>query len=980
MKKLFFSLLSALAFSQVMSQEFIHQDINKNITPFHDAQDAMDGKSNAHLLQQAAWKTFTQNHPGWGASFNRYTQLPHRAFGTPIVFAPGGNNAEAKAKLFIQSELAGFNIPVNELVLTRNYNDGKYIHVDFKQVHNGMDVLWSRVGVRFTQDLRIVLVGMDAYKNIPNLTTTITAASAEQYASQAITNNVESIQTNPDLKIFPVPVDGANEYHLVYETTVNTMDQDRVPGKYLCYVDATNGKIIYRQNQVKHFNAKVKGDVRPVNQYTPAENRPMKNLKVVVGGTTYYTDNDGVAVVPGTTNVNTTLSLEGKWVKVLNSAASATASANYAQTFANSDDSTNFNVTTVTNSSDRGVNVYYHVNEVHDFMKAKFPTFTVMDNALPANVDVAGTCNAFYNGTSINFYAAGGGCNAFSLIGDVMSHEYGHGISDKFYTWQGASFDNGAMGEGYSDTWASGILKTGIIGLGVNSATSSIRDYTGAPKVYPVDIVGEVHADGEIIAGAWWDVSINFGTTMINPIDSMSDLFASTYFGLATGPDGTEGQVFHDILIDALTYDDNNANLNDGTPHFMDIVQAFAKHGIFLLSNAELNHANPISVSAGVPLVIQADAIVDYPAFLGDVKMFYRLKGTTPQDSILMTKVGTTFTTTFPSSTSGEVYEYYFNIYDNANAFAASSPINSKFNLALNQRNLPYYLLIGYSSYYLENFDNITSTTPNWIVGTSTNDNATAGKWIVAVPISSATNGDTVQTGHDHTTGSGKCAVTGNATSATAQAGSADVDNGRTSLVTDEFDISNFNMPVFSYWRWFSNRQSSNNPGKDTWKAYGSYNNGTTWFQLEKTYAADVSWRRNLFIPNKSVGTKVRFMFVATDSVSTGVTGTWVEAAIDDIEILDLSAPASTSSVQTLNASIFPNPAKDILYIMPSELGMVHYSILNMVGETLVSANENCTASNQQIAIPTNTLSNGIYFIKLELGSKQSVMKFTIAK
>ena len=108
--------------------------------------------------------------------------------------------------------------------------------------------------------------------------------------------------------------------------------------------------------------------------------------------------------------------------------------------------------------------------------------FTTMDNALTARVDrTDGDCNAFYNGTSINFYTTANGCNALSYVGDVMYHEYGHGINDKFWTSQGSSFDNGAMGEGYADVWAMSIIKNPFIGLGffVNQPNSLIRRYGG---------------------------------------------------------------------------------------------------------------------------------------------------------------------------------------------------------------------------------------------------------------------------------------------------------------------------------------------------------------------------------------------------------------------------------------------------------------------------------------------------------------------
>ena len=53
-----------------------------------------------------------------------------------------------------------------------------------------------------------------------------------------------------------------------------------------------------------------------------------------------------------------------------------------------------------------------------------------------------------------------GGCNSMAQIGDVVYHEYGHGINDKFYQSLGGSFNNGGMGEGYADIWALGITET----------------------------------------------------------------------------------------------------------------------------------------------------------------------------------------------------------------------------------------------------------------------------------------------------------------------------------------------------------------------------------------------------------------------------------------------------------------------------------------------------------------------------------------
>lgn len=975
MKQFVILFLSSLLSVNLWAQDLHHEgDVNMNITPYNDAADAINNVNTAHLKQQAAWQQFIQNNPSWGATFNRFTKLPHRAFGNPITYAAGASDAVAKAKAFLQNEFSGFQLPVNELSLTRNFNDGKFVHVDFKQIHNNYEILWSRATVRFTQDLKIVLTGIDLHRNIPSLSASISPTAAIQKAKDAITTTITGTDVNSALKIFPLPIDGQYDYRLVYEIRVKTTNPNGTPGDYLTYVDANSGEILYRQNQVKFFDVKIKGDVHPINQYTATESRPLKNLKVKVGTTNYYTNSQGIATVP-TGPANATLYLEGKWVEVIDDGGGASNAASYTHNFATSGDSTTFS-TSIPNSNERCVNVYYHVNEIHDYMKTKLPTFTDMDNPLPANVDVAGTCNAFYNGSSINFYAAGGGCNAFSYIGDVMSHEYGHGINDYFYTWQGSSFDNGAMGEGYADVWANGILKTGIIGQGANSPTDYIRRYDLAPKVYPQDIIGEVHADGEIIAGAWWDVGQNW-----NSIDSAMTLFADSYYGLATGADGMEGQVYHDILIDALTYDDDNANLNDGTPHFGYIVSAFATHGIYLLSNTILHHNPANSIVAGSPYTINAVASSDYPAFLGDIKMIYRLKGTTISDTITMTKSGVNYTCQFPASTNGDVYEYIFAIYDYTNFLSLYSPALANFNTGFTSRNIPYYMLVGFNTVYAEPFDNITSTSANWTVGNAATDNATAGKWIIALPISSVTNGDTVQTGKDHSTGTGKCAVTANAASAASQPGNADVDGGRTSLLTPSFDLTGYNKPVISYWRWFTNSQSSNNPGKDVWRVSASYDNGATWNVVEKTFKPDVRWRRSVYVADLTKGNSIKLMFTATDSAATSSGGTWVEAAIDDIEILELGG-GSTVGVQNINsleAMIFPNPTTNDFIIRTSENGKLSYTIVNTLGEVVLQKS-NIEINKQSEAVKTSSLANGIYFVKLSLNGNTAVHRLQILK
>lgn len=985
MKKITITLLSFLLATQAFAHEG-HSHQNPNITPFHDATEVNDGYKYSKLAKQVAWQEFKAKYDSWGAFFDRRTHLPHRALGKPIMVLPGINNVEMKAKAFLQNEFKGFNLPIDELVMTRNVNDGKYINVDFKQIHEGKEVLWSRVTIRFTQKMEIILFGIDMHRNIPNVTPVLQSHQAIVSAENAIATQVISSEVSNDLVWFPFPNGNQYEYKLAYKVTVNTQDDETTPGKYVTYIDASNGEVLYRQNKVVNVGFTVQADAYPTNLFAPSAMLPLKNLLVKVTGnsTSYYTDLNGFVNLPGASTVNADLTLSGKYVRIATGASGTVSPVTQATNISN-----NATVSFPLSNPNAGIQhmtCYYHANEVHDFMKTKIPQFVAMDDPMLTRVDrTDGNCNAFYNGSSINFYTTSNGCNALSMVNSVVYHEYGHGITNEFWADQGTIFENGGMGEGYSDVWAMSITKNPIVGQGfnVNAPNSFIRRYDQAPKVYPANLVGQVHADGEIIAGAWWSVAGFMGGNLSTAIDTMSQIFAESHYGLANGPDGTEGQVYHDILLDALEYDDDNNNIFDGTPHFQAIVKGFARHGIYLLNQSEIEHEGNITTQLTNSIPISAVAITEFKPFLGDVKMFVRKRGTTALDSVLMVKTNDTifngnFTPT--NASAGDIYEYYFMLYDDANIPNIDAPLQGKFSVGFSQRNLPFYILYGYKPVFTENFDAIAPSTANWQFGLSTDPVTltSKGKWDVGTPISSKTiEGEVVQTGMDHTSGTGKCAFTGNASSATAQPTAADVDGGRTTLITQEFDLTPYNKPVVSYWRWFTNSQG-NSPRKDNWQTWVSYNNGVNWTSLERSYQPDVSWRRQIIVPSQGSAT-IKLRFVALDSIdAVNTTGSLVEAAVDDIQIFDIdTSPLGLLNQQGLEAAVFPNPANRNVTVLTQDQGELTYELVNTVGAKIQQGSQ-LTNGNMQIQL--QNITSGLYFLRVELNGKKYIQKLNIVQ
>lgn len=92
------------------------------------------------------------------------------------------------------------------------------------------------------------------------------------------------------------------------------------------------------------------------------------------------------------------------------------------------------------------VSGFYWANFIHAFANdILLPTDLA---ALPTNVNISSTCNAFWNGSSINFFRAGGGCPNMAYS-DVVLHEYGHGIDSS----KGGILD-GRYSEGFGDSMA----------------------------------------------------------------------------------------------------------------------------------------------------------------------------------------------------------------------------------------------------------------------------------------------------------------------------------------------------------------------------------------------------------------------------------------------------------------------------------------------------------------------------------------------
>ncbi|HKO45510.1 MAG TPA: M36 family metallopeptidase [Pyrinomonadaceae bacterium] len=114
-----------------------------------------------------------------------------------------------------------------------------------------------------------------------------------------------------------------------------------------------------------------------------------------------------------------------------------------------------------------------------------------------------------------------------SVDGDVVFHEYGHGISNRLIGNGSTALSgtqSGAMGEGWSDYWAITINGDGAVGEYVMNNTAGIRR---AAYTVPANTVHDsyadvcaggcqVHRDGEVWAATLWDLRQTLGAATTN--------------------------------------------------------------------------------------------------------------------------------------------------------------------------------------------------------------------------------------------------------------------------------------------------------------------------------------------------------------------------------------------------------------------------------------------------------------------------------
>lgn len=271
-----------------------------------------------------------------------------------------------------------------------------------------------------------------------------------------------------------------------------------------------------------------------------------------------------------------------------------------------------------------------------------------------------------------------------------------------------------------------------------------------------------------------------------------------------------------------------------------------------------------------------------------------------------------------------------------------------------------------------------------WSVG-APSDSATSGLWVRADPVGTASGA--VQPEDDHTPGQGsQCFVTGNGTPG-GFPGEADVDEGRTTLMSPPFDLRAVEDPWLRYYRWFTNDAGAG-ARDDDFVVEGSSDDGETWIEFERLRETRAAWeaveiRLSDFL---DVRATVRVRFIASDERSPSL----IEAAVDDVEIWSgvapMPPPPPPSATRLLLPAPHPYRVGGHLRFDLAESGTARLTVYDISGRRVRVFQTGVLVPGRQL-LPWDgrgdggeDLPSGVYFQRLEAETSSEAGRFLLVR
>ncbi len=781
----------------------------------------------------------------------------------------------------VPGTLAKFDAPAKGLMWQDDTGSYKFTLLSFLQTHDGIPVFQSdlRLLVRNEPGNPLVLA-RSALRSVGDFQIDANAAAEPNIAGafeRAIDRHpgIGSF-TPPRVVIFAGDADTAAPARLAVEFEGSVGE----PGdfgyeKWHLIADAATGEIIRSQSMITHVDVtgSVKGMATPGYKADICATEvvtPLPYARASIGSTVAYADANGNFTIPnaGSGSVTVTSEIRGRWFRVYDSAAGG-ANPNTLTMNVTPPGPANF-VHNPSNSSatDRSaVNAYIGANRVRDYTLTYDPSYPTIGNQQEwrININVSGSCNAFYNGSSINFYAAGGGCPS-TAFGSVVYHEYGHHMVNV------AGSGQGMYGEGFGDLMGVVMDDDPVLGYGFsNNCNNGIRTANNGLN-YPCS--GEIHYCGQLLTACFW--STRNELIVSNP-SNYRDLLGSWAVNSVQLHNGTE--ITPQITIDVLTLDDDDADISNGTPHYAQINEGFSDHNMDGPAIDALSFSFPealpefVDPEGGTTIKVEVTPNLSNTLDTSSGRMYVDVESDGSFVSTSMSYLGSNvFEATFPPSTCGTTVRYYFEA-KTGSGTTLRSPLTApaEYRSILSAR--------GIDATYADNCDTPEGDN-GWesTYGPGVLNNY--GVWERAVPDAGA-GGPALDFD-----GSGSCWVTANLPTSNPK---TDPKVNVPVVLTSSTISDSVPEAVFSYATWLSIVPDR---GDDSMLVEVSNNNGATWTTLENATASTGGWQTRHFrlADYLPVTSQMKFRFTVTDAAPDSP----VEAALDafSIGIIECYCPA----------------------------------------------------------------------------------------
>jgi len=643
----------------------------------------------------SAWGKFQQIAGGvWTGLWDEVTGVPMAVHGEGIA-APGSVNNAAAAEQFTRAfiaqhiELLAPGSSASDIQIVDNISDGEFRTLGFVQTHRGMRVLDAHLIFEFKND-RLFVFGSTAMPNVtvPESAVNASAATVKSSATGWMADMGRTLVANRIEASVILPLvreSGAIEFHRVTPVEVT---EPNAMGSWTVYVDASSGVNIARKDNLVYADGIVKYKVPERSPlFGMRVDRPAALANISIGGTAGKSDNYGKVTWTAAGDATVTVNTVGSLVSV----ATASGSKATGTVTVPAGGSGVWDKSTVA-TDDSQLVCFTSINVVKEHVARVVPRGQItawLDAALVCNVNQAQTCNANWNGTSIQFFAAGksgtNNCENTGRITDVVYHEFGHGFHSKVVTGGGSV--NGSMGEGVGDTLSASITQDFKMAPGffVDRPTEGIRDLDTTDATWPPPNT-EVHAAGVVYGGWMYDLRKNFKAVYGDKEGNWQcDRLFYESVRRATSIPTSVTQVF--------AADDDDGNTANGTLNTCAVYEAAKRHTLFNSGTgtpAEPPAASlipgvaaPTLTGTNVSLKLLGNNLCPTPVDLQSAVVTYQPRGSTTPTTVNLTKgtneytgalpnpgdqVGTykvvaTFANgkvyTFPQNAADPMYEFY---------------------------------------------------------------------------------------------------------------------------------------------------------------------------------------------------------------------------------------------------------------------------------------------------------------------------------